>query len=80
MIRSWGREAALGFDSPAKILFIPVEKRKTMMTQVLPHDYGKGRFSLKAIRAAIKAVNAEKSASKEVIDKSTKSKIVRRNK
>ncbi len=31
------------------------------MTQVLQHDYGKSRVSLLQIRAAIKAVNKERS-------------------
>lgn len=31
------------------------------MTQVLQHDYGKGKVTLTQIRAAIKAVRAEKS-------------------
>jgi hypothetical protein len=30
------------------------------MTQVIEHDYGKGKVTLRQIRAAIKAVNAEK--------------------
>ena len=46
------------------------------MTQVLLHDYGKGRFSLKEIRAAIKAVKAEKfisaDAGETVIGKTAK--------
>ncbi len=32
------------------------------MTQVLQHDYGKGRVSLLEIRAAIKAVKATRTA------------------
>ncbi len=32
------------------------------MTQVLQHDYGKGRVTLREIRAAIKAVKAARSA------------------
>lgn len=30
------------------------------MTQVIEYDYGKGKVTLRQIRAAIKAVNAEK--------------------
>jgi hypothetical protein len=30
------------------------------MTQVIEHDYGKSKVTLRQIRAAIKAVNAEK--------------------
>lgn len=33
------------------------------MTQVLQHDYGKGKVTLMQIRAAIKAVKAERSVS-----------------
>lgn len=53
------------------------------MTQVLPHDYGKGRFSLEEIRAAINAVKAEKLSSKDGAAKSTdksKNGTVRRSK
>lgn len=35
------------------------------MTQVVQHDYGKSRVTLRQIRAAIKAVNAGKSKSGE---------------
>jgi hypothetical protein len=34
------------------------------MTQVLQHDYGKSKVSLLQIRAAIKAVKAERSGSR----------------
>lgn len=33
------------------------------MTQVIQHDYGKGKVTLLQIRAAIKAVNKERAAS-----------------
>lgn len=35
------------------------------MTQVLQHDYGKSKVSLLQIRAAIKAVKAERSVSED---------------
>jgi hypothetical protein len=48
-----------GFDTPraAVLAFI----RFNDMTQVLQHDYGKSKVSLLQIRAAIKAVKAERS-------------------
>lgn len=43
------------------------------MTQVLQHDYGKGKVTLLQIRAAIKAVKAERSAPTKGGSKSKKS-------
>ncbi len=39
------------------------------MIQVLEHNYGKGRFTRRQIRAAIKAVRADKAAAEAVVQK-----------